>query len=100
MIAIIEYIKYQPAHSEDKKEVFLLIQRKNPSNHEPYWVYSWLNTREETIISEDFPNTRLAAQWIFEKYNSQEYIKKIHIDFNKRLEDQNGCNQLDADCGD
>ena len=27
-------------------------------------------------------------------------IKKIHIDFNKRLEAQNGCNQLDAECGD
>ena len=99
MIAIVEYTKYQPAHSEDKKEVFLLIQRRNSTSQEPYWVYSWLDTHDEVIVSEEFPNTRLAAQWIFEKYNSQEYIKKIHIDFNKRLEDQNGCNQLDADCG-
>lgn len=77
-----------------------MIQRRNSSSQEPYWVYNWLDTHDEAIVGEEFPNRQLAAQWIFERYNSQEYIKKIHIDYDKRLEDQSGCNQLNAECGD
>lgn len=79
MKAVIEYTKYIPAHSEDKKEIFLLISKRgNTPDHK--WLYNWVNVKDEAIEGDDFTDPTSAMRYLFERFCNEQYLKNIHFD--------------------